>query len=151
MEILEPGNSKSMNIRPFTISDESAVIDLWRQCDLVRPWNDPRKDIARKLGVQPELFLVGELAGELVATVMAGFDGHRGWVNYLAVSPAHRRAGLGRSLMRHVEAELAARGCPKLNLQVRTTNHDALGFYRRLGYSTDEAVSMGKRLIPDAP
>jgi ribosomal protein S18 acetylase RimI-like enzyme len=133
------------------MSDESAVVDLWRQCDLVRPWNDPRKDIQRKLSIQPELFLVGEIDGQLVATVMAGFEGHRGWVNYLAVAPRHRKAGLGRLLMRHVEAELQARGCPKLSLQVRATNHEAMGFYRRIGYSTDEAVSMGKRLIHDAP
>lgn len=140
-----------MKIRAFSISDEAAVIELWRRCDLVRPWNDPHKDIQRKLTTQPELFLVGEVASQLVASVMAGFDGHRGWVNYLAVSPEHRNAGLGRTLMRRVEVALEARGCPKLNLQVRTTNHAVLEFYRRIGYATDEVVSLGKRLIPDAP
>jgi ribosomal protein S18 acetylase RimI-like enzyme len=139
-----------MKIRAFSISDEAAVIELWRRCDLVRPWNDPHKDIQRKLTTQPELFLVGEVAGQLVASVMAGFDGHRGWVNYLAVSPEHRNAGLGRTLMRRVEVALEARGCPKLNLQVRTTNHAVLEFYRHIGYATDEVVSLGKRLIPDA-
>lgn len=140
-----------MNIRPFVVADESAVVELWRQCDLVRQWNDPHKDIQRKLTTQPELFLVGEVAGQVVASIMAGFDGHRGWVNYLAVSPGHRKAGFGRALMRHVEAALEARGCPKVNLQVRATNHAVLEFYRRIGYSTDEVVSLGKRLIPDAP
>ena len=139
-----------MKIRAFSIADEAAVIELWRRCDLVRPWNDPHKDIQRKLSTQPELFLVGEIAGQLVASIMAGFDGHRGWVNYLAVSLEHRNAGLGRTLMRYVEAALEARGCPKLNLQVRTTNHAVLDFYRRIGYATDEVVSLGKRLIPDA-
>lgn len=140
-----------MKIRAFSVADEAAVVELWRRCDLVRPWNDPHKDIQRKLNTQPELFLVGETAGQLVATVMAAFDGHRGWVNYLAVSPAHRNAGLGRALMRYVEALLEARGCPKLNLQVRTTNHAVLEFYRRIGYAQDEVVSLSKRLIADAP
>ncbi|MCO5120220.1 MAG: GNAT family acetyltransferase [Burkholderiaceae bacterium] len=140
-----------MNIRPFAIADEEAVIALWQSCELVRPWNDPRKDIRRKLTTQPELFLVGEVEGAVVATVMAGFDGHRGWVNYLAVSPEHRRSGFGRAIMDHVEACLKDRGCPKLNLQVRASNHDVLEFYRRLGYAQDEVVSLGKRLIPDAP
>ncbi len=140
-----------MQIRPYRPSDESALIALWHACGLVRSWNDPRKDIRRKLTVQPELFLVGTIGAKLVASVMAGYDGHRGWVNYLAVDPAHRKAGLGRELMEKVEHELKAMGCPKLNLQVRTSNHEVLAFYRRLGYLQDDAVSLGKRLIPDAP
>ncbi|MGH8445446.1 MAG: GNAT family acetyltransferase [Solimonas sp.] len=140
-----------MHIRPFHPADETAVIELWRACDLLRPWNDPHQDIQRKLTTQPELFLVGEIEGQLMASIMAGFDGHRGWVNYLAVSPAQRRAGLGRALMRHVEAALQARGCPKLSLQVRSTNHAVLAFYQRLGYGTDDVVSLGKRLIADGP
>lgn len=139
-----------MLIRSFSVEDEAAVVDLWNRCGLVKAWNDPRKDIQRKLTTQPELFLVGEIAGEVVASVMAGYDGHRGWVNYLAVSPEHRRGGLGRLLMSHVEAALEQRGCPKLNLQVRSTNHEVLAFYARLGYTTDAVVSLGKRLIPDA-
>ncbi len=139
-----------MKIRVFSISDEAAVVELWHRCDLVRPWNDPHKDIQRKLTTQPELFLVGEIAGQIVASVMAGFDGHRGWVNFLAVSPEHRKSGFGRALMQYVEKALEARGCPKLNLQVRTTNHAVLEFYRRNGYVLDEVVSLGKRLIPDA-
>ena len=138
-----------MEIRPFHPADEHAVVDLWRRCELTRPWNDPRKDIQRKLTTQPELFLVGRLDGAVIATVMAGYDGHRGWVNYLAVAPEHRTKGLGRLLMRHVEEALTARGCPKLNLQVRSGNREALEFYRKIGYSVDETVSLGKRLIPD--
>ncbi len=140
-----------MKLRPYADADESAVVELWRRCELTRPWNDPHKDIQRKLTTQAELFLVGELAGTVVATVMAGYDGHRGWVNYLAVAPEHRTRGYGRLLMRHVEELLAARGCPKLNLQVRTGNTAVLEFYRRIGYSADDVASLGKRLIPDLP
>lgn len=140
-----------MELRPYSPADEAAVIELWRRCELVRPWNDPRKDIQRKLTTQPELFLVGELKGRIVATIMAGYDGHRGWVNYLAVAPEHRTKGYGRLLMRQIEERLTARGCPKLNVQVRTSNKDVLEFYRKIGYMPDEAVSLGKRLIPDSP
>jgi len=139
-----------MRIRPYAAGDETAVIELWEKCGLTRPWNDPRKDIARKLAVQPELFLVGVLGEAIVATAMAGYEGHRGWVNYLAVSPEHQRRGLGKTLMREVEKRLMERGCPKLNVQVRAANGEALQFYRRLGYAQDEAVALGKRLIPDA-
>jgi ribosomal protein S18 acetylase RimI-like enzyme len=138
-----------MEIRAFAPADEGAVVELWQRCALTRPWNDPRKDIQRKLTTQAELFLVGDLEGSVVATIMAGYDGHRGWVNYLAVAPAHRNKGHGRSHMRRIEDLLAARGCPKLNIQVRADNPEALQFYRKIGYVADEAVSLGKRLIPD--
>ena len=138
-----------MQIRPFEPADEAAVVTLWRQCELTRPWNDPHADIQRKLTTQPELFFVGLCDATLVATVMTGFDGHRGWVNYLAVDPAHRNKGHGRLLMDHVERTFHALGCPKVNLQVRVGNAAAAAFYRRLGYSPEEAVTFGKRLIAD--
>ena len=138
-----------MKIRAFEPQDESAVVALWEACKLTRPWNDPRRDIARKLAVQPELFLVGEAEDGIVASVMAGYEGHRGWVHYLAVAPAFRGRGYGRALMQHVEAALERRGCPKISLLVRHSNHDAMEFYRRLGYVEDESVSLGKRLIDD--
>jgi ribosomal protein S18 acetylase RimI-like enzyme len=138
-----------MDIRPFEPGDGAAVVALWEACGLTLPWNDPHKDIARKLAVQRELFLVGVVDGAVVASVMAGYEGHRGWVNYLAVSPRFRGSGLGRALMQHVEAALLERGCPKLNLQVRRSNREAIEFYRHLGYVEDEAVSLGKRLIAD--
>jgi ribosomal protein S18 acetylase RimI-like enzyme len=140
-----------MLVNPYVATDQSGVIDLWKRCELTRPWNDPRKDIQRKLSEQPELFLVGKIGGAIVATVMGGFDRHRGWVSYLAVAPEHRKQGLGRVLMQHVEGALQARGCPKINIQVRSTNAAALAFYRRIGYGTDDVVSLGKRLIPDTP
>jgi ribosomal protein S18 acetylase RimI-like enzyme len=139
-----------MRIRPFQRADEDAVVALWRECGLTRPWNDPHKDIARKLAVQPELFLVGIVDDAVVASVMAGYEGHRGWVNYLAVAPACRGRGFARALMSHVEELLLARGCPKVNLQVRNANAEAIAFYRHLGYLQDDSVSLGKRLIPDA-
>ena len=138
-----------MLIRAFKPGDEDAVLALWQACGLIHPWNDPRKDIARKQTVQPELFLVGEMESKIVASLMAGYDGHRGWANYLAVAPQCRRQGFGRILMQEAEKRLLALGCPKLNIQVRTSNADALAFYRSIGYLQDEAVSLGKRLIPD--
>lgn len=138
-----------MEIRPYQPDDEEAVVWVWEQCGLTRPWNDPRRDIARKLSQQPELFLVGQLDGEVIATVMAGFDGHRGWVYYLAVSPEHRKKAYGRQLMCEVERLLKARGCPKINLQVRAGNEEIIAFYRSLGYVQDEVVSLGRRLIED--
>lgn len=140
-----------MHIRTFELSDEAAVIQLWKRCGLTRPWNDPRKDIARKLTEQPELFLVGVCGEEVVASAMAGFDGHRGWVYYLAVAPEYQRRSCGRQLMGEVERRLRERGCPKLNLQVRSSSAEVLAFYRKLGYVQDEVVSLGRRLIEDAP
>lgn len=138
-------------IRPYRSDDESAVISLWQRCDLTRPWNDPRKDIARKLAVRPEWFLVAESDGAVVGTAMVGYDGHRGWVYYLGVDPARQRAGIGRSLMAEAERLLRLEGCPKINLQVRTSNADALEFYRQIGFAMDDVVSLGKRLEHDEP
>lgn len=166
--------------RPFRPDDTEQVVALWESCGLVRPWNDPRRDIERKRTVQPELFLVVERAdtapadagrpanspadagradispaatapsgSSIVAAGMAGFDGHRGWVNYLAVQPDLQGSGLGRGLMAEFERLLTDRGCPKVNLQVRAGNEQVIRFYESLGYAPDHAVSLGKRLIPD--
>jgi ribosomal protein S18 acetylase RimI-like enzyme len=141
----------SLQIRPFQLADEDAVISLWRQCELVRPVNDPHKDIRRKLAVRPDLFLVGVLDGKIVACVMAGYDGHRGWLNYLAVAPEHQRRGHGRTIVAEAERLLRAEGCAKVNLQVRTTNQRVIEFYRRIGFVADDVLSMGKRLEHDEP
>ena len=133
-------------IRPFRIEDQAPVIQLWRDCGLVVPANNPEADIQAKLKVQPELFLVGTSGEEVMATAMAGYEGHRGWINYLAVAPDYRRRGYGRRLMRRVEEILGALGCPKINLQVRTRNTDVIHFYKRIGYTEDAVVSLGKRL-----
>ena len=140
---------EGIEIRPFESGDTEDVIGLWERCGLVRPWNDPRKDIARKQIVQPELFLVAEESNSLIGTVMAGYDGHRGWVNYLAVDPELRRRGLGRKLMAEAEQALLDFGCPKVNLQVRSENSEVLAFYERIGYSRDDVISFGRRLLQD--
>ena len=116
---------------------------------MIRPWNDPARDIERKLRVRPEWFLVGVLDGEIVATVMAGYEGHRGWLNYLAVVPEFQRRGFARAIVAEAEQLLRQAGCPKINLQIRSSNHGVIEFYRRLGYSVDDVVSMGKRLEHD--
>ncbi len=139
----------AMRIRPFASADEAAVLALWQACGLVKPQNDPRKDIARKLRVNPEWFLVAESGGRIVGAVMAGYEGHRGWINYLAVDPARRRAGLGRALMAEAERVLRAAGCPKINLQVRPENRDVVAFYEAIGFSVEGAISLGKRLERD--
>ena len=138
-----------MITRPFDKSDQQAVIDLWIDCGLVVPWNDPVKDIERKLKVDPDLFLVGELDGEIVASVMGGYEGHRGWINYLAVSPRHQRKGYGRLIMEAVELAIAQKGCPKINLQIRAANTDIASFYQSIGYDIDNVIGLGKRLEPD--
>lgn len=140
-----------MKIRTYESTDESAVIDLWRSCGLLAPQNNPHEDIQRKLAVAPDLFLVGTLDSEIVATVMAGYEGHRGWINYLAVAPHLQKSGCGRKIMEHAEALLRERGCPKINLQVRAANKQVIEFYQRIGFSFDDVLSMGKRLVTDAP
>ena len=140
-----------LTLRPFSATDSEAVISLWQECGLIHPNNDPRKDIARKLRVRPDLFLVGVIEGRIVASVMIGYEGHRGWINYLAVAPEHQKRGFGRSLMEEAERTLHAEGCPKINLQIRTTNAGVLAFYRALGYMQDEVISLGKRLEHDRP
>jgi ribosomal protein S18 acetylase RimI-like enzyme len=128
------------------------VVALWRDCGLTRSWNDPYRDIDRKMSQQPDGFLVGEWPdGAVRASAMFGYDGHRGWVNYLAVGPEHQRRGHARILMAAGEAWLIAQGCPKLNLQVRRSNLAAVDFYSALGYGEDDVVSLGKRLTADAP
>lgn len=141
----------TMKIRVYQSADQAAVIDLWKICGLLAPQNNPLADIQRKLDDSPELFLVGTIGSQVIATVMAGYEGHRGWVNYLAIAPHLQKHGYGRQLMTHVENLLRERGCPKINLLVRTTNQAVVAFYQRLGFSCDEVVSMGKRLIADEP
>jgi ribosomal protein S18 acetylase RimI-like enzyme len=136
-----------LEIRSYIESDEKAVAALWRRVfPDSPPWNVPEEDIRRKLSVQRELFLVAIQGSELVGTAMAGYDGHRGWVYYVAVSPEYRRQGIGRALMGWVEESLAQLGCHKLNLQVRALNAQAVSFYRQLGYHVEDRISMSKRL-----
>lgn len=138
-----------MRIREYREEDEAGVVDLWRACGLVVPQNDPYRDIRRKLEVDRELFLIGTEGGRVVAAVMGGYDGHRGWINYLGVHPDCRRRGYAREVMAAVEARIRARGCAKINLQVRTGNEEVVAFYTALGYRHDPVLSLGKRLVED--
>ena len=142
--------SPSAVIAAFAESDRAAIIELWHACGLTRPWNDPSKDIDRKLADPVGGFFVARLDGAVIGSVMFGYDGHRGSINYLAVHPSHQRAGLGRRLMHEAEAALLKLGCPKINLMVRRGNSGAVGFYEKLCYLQDDVVILGKRLITDA-
>ena len=139
----------SMKIRTFNKTDSNAVIQLWIDCNLVVPQNNPVRDIERKMKVNSEWFLVGELEGKIMASCMAGYDGHRGWIYYLAVAPQFQKHGYARQMMEHVEKLLKAAGCPKINLQVRETNQKVIKFYESIGFADDEVVSFGKRLETD--
>ncbi len=139
-----------MEIRKFKESDRENVIKLWEVCGLTRPWNDPNQDIDRKLQFQPELFFVEIDNLNVVASAMAGYDGHRGSVFYLAVHPNFQNKGYGQILMHYIEQTLIYIGCPKLNIVVRSSNDKVLDFYNKIGYSSDDVVSIDKRLIKDA-
>lgn len=136
-------------IRQFAPADEKAVIGLWQRCNLVRPVNDPHKDIERKMIVSPELFLVGLVENKITATAMGGYDGHRGSVNYVAVDLAYQKHGFGRLMMEEIERKLLAVGCPKINLYVRKSNLAVTEFYGKLGYAPNRAISLRKRLTKD--
>lgn len=135
-------------VREFQPSDRDGVIGLWERCNLTRPWNDPELDIQRKV-CDPHPFWVIDHDKQVIASIMVGYDGHRGSVNYLAVCPNHRKQGLGRLLIRQAETYLKAWGCPKLNLMVRTQNESIRGFYAALGYQLDDVVVLSNRLIAD--
>ncbi len=140
-----------MKIRQYSLEDEEAVIRLWQACNLIVPWNNPKKDVERKLDDSSEFFLVGTINEKLVATVMAGYDGHRGWIYYLAVDPEHRKQGLGRQMMVAAEEKLLDVGCPKIDLMVRKNNLEVIKFYEKVGYGHDEVITMSRRLTEDEP
>jgi len=140
-----------LTIRPVTSADTEAVLSLWRQVfpeydDPARPHRDPKASIALKVAFGDGLFWLAERDGRVIGTVMAGWDGHRGWLYSLGVHPEVRRAGVGRALLGVAEEALASRGCPKVNLQVLGGNQEAQAFWRRAGYAPDAVVSLGKRL-----
>ena len=136
-----------MNIRSFDISDSDAVELLWKEVfPNDPPHNAPRKVIQEKMSIQKELFFVAEDNGTIIGTIMSGYDGHRGWLYTVAVKPEFRRRGIGRRLGDHAVAALASISCPKVNLQVRSTNTEVIGFYEALGFLIEDRVSMGKRL-----
>jgi len=140
---------QTMEIRVFQQQDFEEVITLWERCELLRPWNDPEMDIERKIIHDVSLFLVAEVNGEVVGTVMGGYDGHRGSAYYLGVHPEFRGRGIANALLSRLEKKLIARGCPKINIMVREDNEVVLGMYERLGYEHSDSLNLGKRLIED--
>ncbi len=142
-------DTPDLTIITYRPQDEPAVLQLWEDCKLTRPWNNPKRDIERILQVYPELFLVGFIGEILVATVIGGYDGHRGWIYYLGVLPDYRWRGYGRMMMEAVTEKLRNMGCPKINVQIRSDNTRALGFYRNLGYTNEDVISLARRLVED--
>ncbi|MEM6821920.1 MAG: GNAT family acetyltransferase [Verrucomicrobiota bacterium] len=140
-----------MKIRPYQDSDQQALVQLWFDCGLVAPHNNPIRDIQRKLKVNPEWFLVALKEEKIVASCMVGYEGHRGWINYLAVAPSEQRKGYAKEIMAKAERLLREAGCPKINLQVRSSNSQVIEFYESIGFSDDQVTSLGKRLETDEP
>jgi len=140
-------NNGNVDIRKYQDSDYEAVVVLWKKVfPNDPPWNEPDELIARKRTVQPDLFWVAQDGNEIVGTVLAGYDGVRGWIYHLAVDPSKRRKGTARLLMKTAEDALEALGCPKINLQVRMNNTGVIEFYKGIGYAVEERVQMGKPL-----
>ena len=138
------------NIRIYRERDREQVLALWQECDLIHPKNDPQKDLDRKKGFGEELFLVIEEREKIIGTVMGGYDGHRGIINYLGVHPNFRGQGLGKMLLQAVEQKLIDLGCPQVNLLVWSNNSEVLKFYKKTQYSeANDIVLLRKRLISD--
>jgi len=140
-----------MKIRTYKKKDEHQIIDLWQQCKLTTAWNNPKRDIERKIDDSSGLFFVGEIDHKIVASCMAGYDGHRGWIYYLAVKPDLQRQKLASEIMGYAEKALKEIGCPKIDLMVRKTKHSVISFYHKLGYKDDPVVVLSKRLEEDIP
>jgi ribosomal protein S18 acetylase RimI-like enzyme len=135
----------------YQAEDQDAIVELWQQCGLVVPWNNPLTDIARKIADSPELFFTGKTNGKLVASCMAGYDGHRGWIYFLAVAISEQRKGFAAQLVAHVEAQLIELGCPKLELMVRDRKREMIAFYEAIGFNLDPVRVLSKRLQQDDP
>ena len=136
----------SFEVVQYSAEFQDVLVDLWRRCNLIVPQNDPVEDIRRKLDFQPDLFFVGLFDGKVVGSIMVGYEGHRGWINYLAVLPEFQGRGYGRKLVQRAISELKRMGCPKVNLQVRRTNTQVIDFYKHLGFKEDDVISLGMRL-----
>ncbi|MFJ3403578.1 GNAT family acetyltransferase [Promicromonospora sp. NPDC090134] len=133
----------------ITDADVDQVVELWRECGLTRPWNDPHRDIADARAGTGSTVLVARVDGRVAASAMAGHDGHRGWLYYVAVAPGLQGSGLGRAAVVAAEAWLVSQGARKIQLMVRTTNTDVLGFYERLGYADQECSVLGRWVEPN--
>ena len=127
-------------------ADAEHVVALWEACGLTRLWNDPAADFALALATPTSIVLVIRAGDAIIGSVMVGFDGHRGWVYYLAVDPRAQRGGLGRKLMAAAEEWLRGQGVPKIQLMVRDDNRAALDFYANLGLERQDVVTLGRFL-----
>jgi ribosomal protein S18 acetylase RimI-like enzyme len=137
---------KNILIRPFNLNtDRDATVDLWKSVfSYGTPHNEPGLVIERKVAMEDDLFFIACHGNEIVGTVMAGYDGHRGWIYSLAVKAERRKLGVGRRLMAHAEAALHKLKCLKINLQVIEANREVVEFYKKLGYVVEPRISMGK-------
>ncbi len=135
-----------IKFREIEDQDVEAVIALWRACELTRPWNDPYKDISLARGAENSVVLVGECEGKLAASVMAGHDGHRGALYYVAVEPEFRGRGFGKAAVREAESWLAWQDVTKINILVRAENEAVRGFYEKLGYEINPVLCMGRKI-----
>jgi len=138
-----------LKIRSFSEEYTELLIELWTEAGLIKPWNDPYKDILRKMDEDPSMFFIGLNEKELIASCMVGYDGHRGWMYYLAVKKKHRNKGYAKQLVNYAEQVLKDQGCPKVELMVREDNTDVIDFYSIVGYNVETVKVMSKRLIPD--
>lgn len=136
----------TVRIIRYASKHQAAVIDLWKHCNLIVPWNDPVEDIQKKLAFQPDLFFIAIRDERVVGSVMVGYEGHRGWINYLAVLPKFQKRGYGRKLMNIAVSSLKRLGCVKVNLQVRANNTALIDFYKHLGFQVEDRINMGMRL-----
>jgi ribosomal protein S18 acetylase RimI-like enzyme len=137
----------TLSIIPYSNQYQTAVIDLWRQCNLIIPSNDPVEDIQKKIDFQPALFFIALLFNQVVGSIMVGYEGHRGWINYLAVLPMFQKQGYGKLLIIKAVTELRKLGCVKVNLQIRPDNHQVLGFYQHLGFKQEARINMSLKLL----
>jgi ribosomal protein S18 acetylase RimI-like enzyme len=139
-----PGDT--IAIAPLEMGDAEAVVALWERCGLTRPWNDPRADIALALRGANSTVLAARQSDAIVATVMVGHDGHRGWLYYVGVDPRQQRGGIGRMLMSAAEDWLRLRGIQKAELLIRNDNDKVQRFYEAVGYTVEPRIVMTKWL-----
>lgn len=135
-----------MLIEPASATNKAEVVALWQACELTRPWNDPEADFDLALANPTSTILLARDGASLGGSIMVGFDGHRGWVYYLATDPEQRGRGIGRALMLAGEEWLKARGCPRIRLMVRDDNTQATGFYQAIGYERQDVITLGRTL-----
>jgi ribosomal protein S18 acetylase RimI-like enzyme len=133
-------------IRNYITEDKERVIEVWKACRLIVQGNDPVNDINLKIKFQPELFFVATCDDEIIGTVMTGYDGHRGYLNYLGIHPEYRNKGYGRTLVEYSVQKLKELGCPKVNIQIRNSNTGVAGFYLKLGFTDHEVKGMQMKL-----